>query len=81
MSERNLEAFHEARRALAEPTDDLGRGVSLTSIRDATFVHQSYALTHGYNSILELAIDQLAAEVTELKLRVDALEAELARKV
>jgi hypothetical protein len=34
-------------------------------------------LAHGYNSVLELAFDELAAEIAELKGRLDALEAEL----
>jgi hypothetical protein len=37
-------------------------------------VHQRHALAQGYNSILELAIDELAAEITTLKQRVEALE-------
>jgi len=82
MSDRNLEAFEEARVKMLERNPDrIGRGTSLASIRDATWVHQQYALTHGYDSVLELAIDELAAEITELKLRMDALEAQLAGQV
>jgi hypothetical protein len=78
MSERTLEAFREARLKLGEPDPEkLGRGTSLQSIRDATWVHQRHALAHGYNSILELAIDELAAEIAALKERVDALERRL----
>ena len=79
MSERNLEAYNEARTKLLDP--DPGRGVALNSIKDATWVHQAYALEHGYNSVLELAIDELAAEVSELKIRVQALEDRLAGEV
>jgi len=75
MNERTLDAFTEAREKLLEPDPDkLGRGTALSSIRDATWVHQRHAIVHGYNSILELAIDELAAEVAELKQRLDALE-------
>jgi hypothetical protein len=75
MSERTLEAFREARLKLGEPDPaQIGRGTALASIRDATWVHQRHALAHGYNSVLELAIDELAAELAELKARVEALE-------
>ena len=75
MSERSLAAFREARLLLGErDPDKLGRGEALASIKDATFVHQRYALAQGYNSLLELAIDELAGEVCELKRRLDELE-------
>jgi hypothetical protein len=68
-------AFREARTLLVEPDRSrIGRGTSLGSIRDATWVHQRYAMAQGYNSVLELAIDELAAEIQELKARLDALE-------
>jgi len=72
MSERNLAAFYEARTKLLD--DKPGRGVALGSIRDVTWVHQRHAISQGYNSVLEMALDELAAEVAELKLRVQALE-------
>jgi hypothetical protein len=79
MSERTLEAMREARLLLLERDPArLGRGTSLQSIRDASWVHQRYALAHGYNSVLELAVDELAAEISSLKQRIDALEARLA---
>jgi len=79
MSERSLDAFREARQKLVEPDPSkLGPGLPLTSIRDVTWLHQRHALAQGYNSVLELAIDELAAELNELKTRVDALEACLA---
>jgi hypothetical protein len=72
------DAFREARTLMLEhDPDKLGRGTALVSIRDATWVHQRYALAQGYNSILELALDELAAEVAALKARVDALERRL----
>jgi len=37
-------------------------------------VHQRHAISQGYNSVLEMALDELAAEIAELKLRVQALE-------
>ena len=76
MSERNLEAFRESRTKLLDP--DPGRGVALGSIRDVTWVHQRHAIAQGYNSVLELAIDELAAEINELKQRVTLLEERLA---
>ena len=72
MSERSLDAFREARTKMLDP--EPGRGVALGSIRDVTWVHQRHALAQGYNSVLELAIDELAAEIAELKQRVQALE-------
>jgi len=78
MSERNLETFYESRVKLQErDPEQLGRGLPVGSIKDVTWVHQRYALTHGYNSVLELAIDELAAEINELKQRLDALETDL----
>ena len=73
------DAYREARTLMLEHDPDrVGRGTSLVSIRDATWVHQRYALAQGYNSVLELAIDELAAEVSALKQRIDMLEARLA---
>ena len=78
MSERSLQAFEEARRKLVEPDPaKVGRGVPLRSIKDATWVHQKHALVQGYNNVLEMAFDELAAEIAELKARIDALEAQL----
>jgi len=72
------ETFREARTLLNErDPDKVGRGTSLASIKDATWVHQRYAMAHGYNSVLELAIDELAAEINALKQRMDALESDL----
>jgi hypothetical protein len=69
------EAFREARTLLTEHDPErVGRGIALSSIRDATWVHQRHALAQGYNSVLELAIDELAEQVRELKRRVDELE-------
>jgi len=75
MSERNLEAFREGRVLMTE-TDPakLPRGLPLGSIRDVTWVHQRHAISQGYNSVLEMALDELATEVAELKIRVQALE-------
>jgi len=75
MSERNLEAFREARTRMLDP--EPGRGVPLGSIRDATWVHQRYAMLNNYNSVLEMAFDELAAEINELKTRVAQLEERL----
>lgn len=72
------ETFREARTLLLErKPENLGRGLPLGSIRDATWVHQRHAIVNGYNSLLELAIDELAAEINECKRRMDALEAQL----
>ena len=73
------ESFREARSLLVEhDPEQVGRGAALTSIKDATWVHQRHALLQGYNSILELAIDELAEEIARLKERVDALEERMA---
>ena len=73
------ETFREARTLLNErDPDKVGRGTSLASIKDATWVHQRYAMAHGYSSILELAVDELAAKIAELEQRIDQLEARLA---
>jgi hypothetical protein len=72
------ETFREARSLMLErDPDKVGRGLALTSIKDATWVHQRHALLAGYNSILELAIDELAEQIAELKERCDALEARI----
>jgi hypothetical protein len=69
------ESFRESRVLMLEQDpDQVGRGVALTSIKDATWVHQRHALAQGYNSILELAIDELAEQIATLKERVEALE-------
>ena len=69
------ESFREARALMLEhDSDRVGRGLALESIRDATWVHQRHAMVQGYNSILELAIDELAEQIASLKERVDALE-------
>jgi len=72
MSERNLASFREARQKLLD--DKPGSGVPLGSIRDVTWVHQRHAISQGYNSVLEMALDELAAELAELKTRVSVLE-------
>jgi len=72
------ESFRQARTLMLE-TDaaKIPRGLPLQSIRDVTWLHQRHAIAQGYNSVLEMAFDELAAEIAELKLRIDALEAEL----
>jgi len=72
------DAFREARTLLTErDPGKVGRGTSLASIKDVTWVHQSYAMAHGYNSVVEMAIDELVAEINALKQRLDALETDL----
>lgn len=46
----------------------------LTSIRQADWRHQAKAMSLGYSSILEYAVDELVSEVRELKQRMDRLE-------
>jgi hypothetical protein len=69
------DAFREARTLLVERDPGVvGRGAALRSIRDATWVHQRHALAQGYSSLLEMAVDELAAEIAELKARLEVLE-------
>jgi len=72
------ESFRQARTLMLE-TDaaKVPRGLPLQSIREVTWLHQRHAIAQGYNSVLEMAFDELAAELAELKRRVEALEAEL----
>jgi len=52
---------------------------ALRTLRDATWVHQQAAMTQGYNSLAEMAIDELIVLVRELTERVDRLEGRLHR--
>lgn len=52
----------------------------INSIKDATWQHQAYAMSHGYKSMVEMAVDELAAIMQELRERVERLEAQVARK-
>ena len=72
MSERNLESFHEARARLLDGKP--ASGVPLGSIRDVTWVHQRHAMSQGYNSVLEMGFDELAARLAKVEARVQALE-------
>jgi len=47
---------------------------ALRSLRDADWRHQQAAMTQGYNSLAEMAIDELIVLVRELTERVDRLE-------
>lgn len=46
----------------------------LESIRDAGFTHQAAAMAAGYNSVAEMAIDDLVRMVRDLLERVERLE-------
>lgn len=48
---------------------------ALTSLRDADWRHQQAAAVAGYNSLTEMAVDELIVMVGELKERMDRLEA------
>jgi hypothetical protein len=52
----------------------LSENLELTSIKDADWRHQKAAAVAGYNSVAELAVDELLGMVRELEKRVAALE-------
>ena len=62
------------RTLLTEPTEKLGPGDPLVSIKDANGLHQRTAMLRGYSSVAEMAIDELISRYRELEERVTALE-------
>lgn len=69
MSERNLRGF-------LLPDDQVVTSTPVIhSIKDADFRHQAFAAAHGYRSLSEMAIDELAAQLRDLQGRMDAVEA------
>lgn len=77
----NAAAFRPARSFIADGPDQDAAETSglelLTSIKQATGDHQMFALSRGYNSMAELAIDELLAVVSEHAARITALEERL----
>ena len=59
---------------LERDPENLKDGMALSSIREADWRHQAAAATAGYNSVAEMAIDELIGLVRELNDRIDALE-------
>lgn len=51
---------------------------ALNSLRDADVRHQQAAMAQGYNSLAEMAVDELVVLVRELQERMDRLEADMA---
>jgi len=51
---------------------------TLNSLRDADWRHQQAAMVQGYNSLAEMAVDELIVLVRELQERLDRLEADMA---
>lgn len=49
----------------------------LTSIREADWRHQADAMAKGYNSMAEYAIDELLAQILELRDRMDRFEQQI----
>ena len=50
----------------------------LRSLRDADWRHQQAAMVQGYNSLAEMAIDEMIVLIRELQERLDRLEADMA---
>lgn len=48
--------------------------IRFRSVRDRTFEDQAAAMGAGYNSVLELAFDEMLQALVELQTRVDRLE-------
>ena len=55
---------------MTEPTNTL----QFRGIRERNFADQVKAMEHGYNSVTEYAIDELARRVIALEQRVEKLE-------
>jgi hypothetical protein len=50
---------------------------ALRSLRDADWRHQQAAMVQGYNSLAEMAIDELIVLVREMQERLDRLEGDI----
>lgn len=48
--------------------------IRFRSVRDRSFEDQTAAMAGGYNSVLELAVDEMLKSLVELQGRVDKLE-------
>lgn len=59
---------------LERDPEKLGPNQPLESIRDAQWQHQKAAMMAGYNSVFEMAVDELLVMVREMQARLDALE-------
>jgi hypothetical protein len=69
---------HRVDRSLLLETDPAKLGTpALRSLRDADWRHQQAAMTQGYNSLAEMAIDELIVLVREMQERLDRLEGDL----
>jgi vacuolar-type H+-ATPase subunit I/STV1 len=49
----------------------------LVSIKQADWRHQAKAMAAGYNSLVEYAVDELVAEVRDLKVRMETLDEQI----
>ena len=66
---------HRVDRSLLLEHDPAKLGpITLASLRDADWRHQSEAMKRGYSSMAEWAIDELIGMVRELSDRLDVLE-------
>jgi hypothetical protein len=69
---------HRVDRSLLLETDPAKLGTpALTSLRDADWRHQQEAMKQGYNSLTEMAVDELLVLVREMNERLDRLEGDL----
>jgi hypothetical protein len=48
--------------------------IRFRSVRDRSFEDQTAAMERGYNSVMELAFDEMLQALVELQERVDRLE-------
>ena len=74
-----MSGYRPARSLLLEHDPAKLEGPVLRSLRDADWRHQQAAMVQGYNSLAEMAIDELIVIVRELTERVDRLEGKLRR--
>jgi hypothetical protein len=71
-------SYHFERTLLLEHDPvKLGGYPPIRSLRDADVRHQQAAMTQGYSSLAEMAIDELIVMVREMQERLDTLERQL----
>lgn len=61
--------------------DDDPKPNTITTLKDVHWEHQAAAIGKGYRSVIEMVVDEMAAEIRSLNLRVEALEQQVAPEV